>query len=513
MTPRVSSILLPVLASLVFACGGSAPAPSAPPPPLPEKPVASAAPSVGETPDAPFRQQAPKEDGHVTFVPPKVDEFKLKNGIRVLLVERHELPIVAVRLVVGAGAGDIEHVRPGAISFLGGMLEQGTKKRTALQIGDDFDALGAAHGAWFEWDSGGASIKVLADKLDPALEIMSDVVENPTFPNDEIERLRARRIASIQAEKSSPQAIAQNTLAAAMFGRAHPYGHTLGAEEADAKNLKRDEIVRAYQQLFTPANVSIVVAGDISREALQPKLEAAFGSWKGKGGPAISKKGPKTPTKAAAEKRIVVVDKPGAQSQVQIARPGVPFSTKERDAIIVTNAILGGMFSSRINLNLREKHGYTYGARSYFVMRHGAGPFIVTAPVIAEKTIPSIKEIFNELDGLRQDGPTERELELAKESILLSMPSRFESVSDVASAISELLVYDLPLDDFAKRPARIEAVTAADVKRIAGEMLDGKQMTVVVVGDKKKLAPELEALGLGPIEERDPYGNPVSSVH
>lgn len=510
MNARVSSLLLPILASLAFACGGSAPAPA--PPPSVEKPVASAAPPVRETPDAPFRQQAPKAEGQITFVPPKVDEFKLKNGIRVLLVERHDLPIVAVRLVVGAGAGDLESVRPGAVSFLGGMLEQGTKKRSALQISDDFDALGAAHGTWFEWDSGGASIKVLADKLDPALEIMSDVVLNPTFPNDEIERLRARRIAGIQSEKSSPQAIAQNTLAATIFGRAHPYGHTLGAEEADAKNLKREEIVRAYQQLFTPSNVSIVVAGDISRDALQPKLEAAFGAWKGKGGP-TSKKGPKTPPKAATGKRIVVVDKPGAQSQVQIARPGVPFSTKERDAIVVTNAILGGMFSSRINMNLREKNHYTYGARSYFVMRHGAGPFIVTAPVIAEKTVPSIKEIFTELEGLRRDGPTEDELGLAKESILLGMPSRFESVSDVASAISELLVYDLPLDDFAKRPGRIEAVTAADVKRIAGEMLDGKQMTVVVVGDKKKLTPELESLGLGAIEERDPYGNPVPSAH
>ena len=505
--PALVLSLLSLLAAA--ACGGD-------PPPVTPKPLVIAPPPANtiaapvETPDAVFRQQAPAADGKITFVAPKVALATLKNGLRVLIVERHELPVVGIRLVVSAGAGDLEGARPGALSFLGGMIEQGTKKRTSLQISDDFEAIGAQHGAWFDWDSGGVSVKVLKDKLDAALDLMSDVTLNPTFPDAEIERLRARRIAGIQSEKSSPGTIAQNSVAAVVFGRAHPYGHSLGGEEVDAKKLTRAELVSAYGRIFVPSNAAIVVAGDITKDALLPKLEAMFGAWKS-AGTAISHKGPKTPAKVAAERRVVLVDKPGAQSQIQVVRPGVPFSTKDRDSLVVMNAILGGMFSSRINLNLREKNAYTYGARSYFGMRHGAGPFLAGASVQAEKTIPAIKEIFVELEGLRSGGPTEEELSLAKESIRMAMPGRFETAGDVAAAVSDLVVYDLPLDEYEKRPARIDAVTAADVKRVAAEYLESKVMTVVVVGSKATLAPQIESLGFGPFEERDAYGNPVTT--
>ncbi len=503
------------LAISAFACGETpqpvtprpAPAPLSPIPP----PPGGLDPLGAETPDAPFRQQAPKPDGKITFVAPKVVEAQLKNGVRVLIVERHELPVIGIRLVVGAGAGDVEGARPGALSFLGAMIEQGTKKRSALQISDDFEAIGAQHGAWFDWDSGGVSVKVLRDKLDAGLELMSDVALHPTFPDAEIERFRARRIAGIQSEKSSPGTVAQNALAAAIFGRAHPYGHSLGGQEVDAKKLTRAELVRTYDRLFVPKNTAIVVAGDVTKDAILQKLEAAFGAnaWKATG-PAVSHKGPKAPAKAAAEKRIIIVDRAGAQSQIQVVRPGVPYATKDRDAIVVMNAILGGMFSSRINMNLREKNAYTYGARSYFAMRHGAGPFMAGASVFAEKTVPAIKEVFVELEGLRRDGPTEDELALAKESIRLAMPGRFETAGDVASAVSDLVVYDLPLDDLEKKLQRIDAITAADVKRVAAEYLKADAMSVVIVGDKATLAPQLDSLGLGGFEERDPYGNPMT---
>lgn len=502
--------LLPLL--FVFACGGENPpaVTPVPPPPAPT-PVTLPPPVPTETPDADFRKKPPAPDGKVTFVAPKIAEAKLKNGLRVLIVERHDLPIVAVRLAIVEGAGDVPDAKPGAMSFLGAMLEQGTKKRTALQIDDDFEALGASHGAWFDWDSGGVAIKVLADKLDAALEVMSDVALHPTFPDAEIDRLRTRRIAGIQSEKSSPGAIAQNTVAPVVFGRAHPYGHTLSGEESDVKKITKADLQHAYDKLFVPENAAIVVAGDVTQATLLPKLENAFGAWKGKGGKplAADKRGPKTPTKTAADKKIVVVDRPGAQSQIQLVRVGVPFATKDRDAIVVMNAILGGMFSSRVNLNLREKHAYTYGARSYFFMRHGAGAFQVGAPVVAAATVPSIKEVIAELKGLEDGGATDEELTLAKENILQAMPGRFESVSDVANAVTDLVVYDLPLDYFDQRRARIEAITGADVKKVAGELLDPKNMTVVVVGDKNKLSAELDSLGLGPTEERDPYGNPV----
>lgn len=498
-----------LLALVLVACGSSPP----PPPPVtppsapPTAPVPTAEPAR-VTPDAEFRKAPPAPEGKITFVAPKISESRLKNGVRVLVVERHELPIVSVRLVVGLGAGDVPDAKPGSLSFLGSMLEQGTKKRDALKISDEYEAIGAAHNAWIDWDSGGVAVKVLTDKLDQALELMSDIALSPTLPDAEIERVRARRIASIQAEKSNPGVAAQNTVAAAVFGRAHPYGHSLTGEEADAKKVTRADLVKTYERMFVPKNAAIVVAGDVTPAALTPKLEAAFGAWKMRGD-ATSRRAPKPPATPGASKKLVLVDRAGAQSQIQVVKVGVPFATKDRDAIVVMNAIFGGMFSSRINMNLREKNAYTYGARSYFQMRHGAGPFQVGAAVFADKTGPALKEVFGELDAIKKDGPTDDELALAKESIKLAMPGRFESVSDVTSAVAELVVHDLPLDEYEKRPARIEAVTAADVKRVANELLVRDAMTVIVVGDKKSVAPQLEALGLGAYEERDPFGNPV----
>lgn len=499
------------LAFVLVACGSSPP----PPAPAPQKPVPTVAPPIAipeaarMTPDAPFRANPPAPDGTVKFTPPRVVETKLKNGLRVLVVERHELPVVSVRLVVAVGAGDVPDAKPGVVSFMGAMLEQGTKKLDALKLSDEFDAIGAQHGAGFDWDSGSVGMKVLADRLEKGLELMAQVALEPSFPEAEIERLRARRIAGIQSEKSSPNVIASNNLAAALFGRAHPYGHSISGEESDVKKITRADIVRTYERMFSPRNAALVVSGDVTQDKLLPKLEAAFGAWRPRPS-AVTRKPPTAPKAPAVKKRIVFVDRPGAQSQVQLAKIGVPYGAKDREAIIVTNAILGGMFSSRINMNLREKHAYTYGARSYFSMRHGAGPFLVAAPVHAEKTGAAIKEVFAEIDGLRKDGPTPDELALAKESIRLAMPGRFETPSDVTNAVADLVVYDLPLDDFEKRLARIEAVTAADVKRVANELVVPEALTLIVVGDKKTVGPQVEGAGLGAYEERDPYGNPIA---
>ncbi len=473
-------------------------APSHEVPPIPPPPI---------TPDNPFRAEPPAPRGSVSFVAPQVVERGLRNGLRVLFVERHELPIVSVRLVVTAGAGDVR-ARPGAVSFMGAMLEQGTRTRSALELSDAYEALGAQHSAGFEWDSGGVSVKALTSKLDEALTLLSDVALAPAFSDAEIERLRSRRIAAIQSERSNPNSAAQNAIAASVFGRNHPYGHSLSGEEADARGLTRTDVVRAYENALTIENAAIVVAGDVTAETLLPQLERAFGSW-GKHGQRISHAGPTEPASKATDSHIVLVDKPGAQSQVGMVRVGAPFASRDRDALVILNAITGGMFSSRINMNLREKHAYTYGARSYVAMRHGAGPLGVGAAIFADKTVAAVKEIVAELEGLRRDGPTDDEMALAKENIRLAMPGKFESVSDVTGALAELATYDLPLDEYAKRPGRIDAVRRDDVSRLAKRWLDPKAMTLVLVGDKAKLANELTSLGLGPIEERDPYGNRV----
>lgn len=496
------------LGLLAAACGDSTPPPNVPvAPPTTAKPVDKPAPQ--ETPDAPFRAQAPeKGPAGRPFAPPKVNEHALKNGIKVLFAP-HAAPTVSVSVVVRAGQGDVK-AKPGALSFLGAMLEQGTKTRSALKLSDDFEAIGAHHDTAFGWDSGALSVDVLAEHLDAALDLLADEALASTFPKDEVERLRTRRLANVVAEKNNPSAMMQNTQAAVLFGRAHPYGHTLSGEEADIKAVAQADLVRLHKELMVPSLVTIVVAGGLDEGKVLASLERTFGKMQGGKKERGKVPAPPAPAKGAKaeEGRLVVVDKPrAAQSQIAITQIGVPASTEDRDAITVMNAILGGMFSSRINLNLREEHAYTYGARSYFSMRRGAGPFAASAAVVTDKTAPAIHELFKEIERMRTTEVTAAELAGAKEGIVQALPSRFETARDVVNAVSDLVIYDYPANEYATRAERIAAVTEKDVARVAQKLLTTRQMKVVVVGDRQKLDSDLASLHLGAPDLRDAYGN------
>ena len=496
-----------VVAFVVAGCGGGPP-PLHPPPqvPISSDGRTAAPPPAPSTPDAPFRASAPEAGPPPVFVPPKIEEAKLKNGIRILFVERHELPIVSVRVVLKGGTSDVGGERPEVLSFMGAMLEQGTKKRSAIELSDAYEAIGASHGAGMSHDSGGASVKVLSAELDKALELLADVTLNPAFPEAEVERMKARWIGASQQQKSSPGALAQSALVSSVFGPGHPYGAPVILKEEQIKKITRPDVAKAYARVFTAGNAAICVAGDVTKDTLIPKLETAFGAWKG-AAPGRQKIATPPPPKGDAP-RLVLVDRPGApQAQVLLAEPGVSMSAQDRIPLIVMNAILGGMFSSRINLNLREKHAYTYGARSTFVMRHGAGPFSAGGAIFAEKTAPAIHELFTEITGLIDHDVSDEELAGAKDSVKLQMPARFETVSAVSDALGELVVYDLPLDEYAKRPEKIDKVSAADVRKAAQTHLHPRQLRIIVVGDRKTLTGALETLHMGAPEVRDAYGD------
>ena len=496
------------LAFFVAACASTPPLPPPPKPPdpVPWPPAVASAVPVATTPDAQFRDQAPPPGAPVAFVAPKIESFALKSGMKVLFVERHDLPIVSVELRIKVGAGDLAGAKPGVMSLAAAMLEQGTEKRTALQISDDFEAIGASHATFVDWDYAGSYVKCLPSQLDRGLELMADVLMHPTFPDAELERLRTRRLTAIQQEKNSPGAMASNALVASLYGRAHPYGHPLHGRADDVKKIARADLLAAYKRLFSPANAAIVAVGDITRADLEQKLESAFGAWKG--GAAERGSVPRALPHAKGAPRIVLVDRPGApQSQVIVAQVGVPMSTPDRDALTVMNAVLGGMFSSRINLNLREAHAYTYGAYSRFGMRHGQGPFTSGGAIFADKTADAIKEILKEIDRIRTEAVSSDELADAKEYLRLGLPGRFETVSAVGSAIGDLFVYGLTLDEYATRQKRIDAITAADVQRVAKDLLHPNELRVIVVGDRAKIEEGLKGLALGPIELRDPYGD------
>jgi zinc protease len=344
--------------------------------------------------------------------------------------------------------------------------------------------------------------------LEPGLRLITDEWLSPSFPEAELDRVRTRRLTSLAQEKMSPGAMAQNALAASLFGRKHPYGNNLFGREADVKSITRDDLVRLHKAKSATGRLAVVVAGDTTRGALEPLLESTLGALPKADRETLTGKPSVAPSPVAA--RLVFVHLRGAtQSTVLVAGAGTDAAYKERDALAVMNSIFGGAFASRVNMNLREKHAYTYGARSRFAMRRGAGPFTVGGAIVAEHTGEAISEIMNELDAMVKTDVSADELALAKENIRLGMPGRFETVADVTSAVTDIPAYGLPLDEFSTRSARIDAVGAKEVRKVASAFLVKEKLRVIVVGDRDKVLPQLQKLGLGEPLELDAYGDPA----
>lgn len=477
------------------------PPPKVPGPAEPPSATASAsAPSPDPTtPDEEFRRRPPAAGADVVFNPPKIDEAKLSNGIRVLLVERHDLPIVALQIVTDRGG---EASAPGVASFAAAMLAQGTKKRTALQISDTFEALGAEYGTSADYDGVYLWGKVLSSQLTGLTEVLADLLQNPTFPKDEVERERSKRQTSLAQELDSPGRLLGRTLSEVLYPPRHPYATPLLGSEASLKTVSSLDLSTFHRQHVQPNHLTITVAGDVTKAALLELLEKQLGSWKGTA-PAVP--APPGNDKLAKEPRVIIVDKAGSsQSNVSVASVGVARSNPDFEALLVLNSILGGKFTSRLNLRLREELGITYGARSGFDMRHGPGPFSAGAAIKTNKTDEGVKEIFAAIEKIRKEQVTDEELHESKTSMIKALPARFESVNETASTLTALAIYGLPLDEFANRAAKISKVTREDVLRVAQKYLVPDNMRVVIVGDAAKIKPGLEALKLGQVEVRQP---------
>jgi len=497
------------LASLLGGCGEAAPMPPGPPPQpsilVPPTPPGPA--PAGTTPDAEFRKAVPAPGPDVVFVPPNIQEARLSNGVRVLLVERHELPIVAVQIVADRGA---DQSSPGVGGFVGGMLLAGTKTRPALQLSDELERLGASYGAGVDFDGSVVRGQCLSPKLASMLTILADVVQNPAFAKDEIERERSRRLTALAQENDRPANLLANTVSSTLYPAGHPYASTLLGDEAALKKTSQADLVRFHAATFLPDHTTVAVAGDITKDKAVAEIERALGAWKGKAPKAAPVAEP--PAVGAKDPRVVLVDRPGAtQSNVSVALPGVPRSTKDFDAILVMNTILGGQFSSRLNMNLREAHAYTYGARSGFDFRHGPGPFTAGGAIFAAKTDAAVKEILTEVDRIRRDPVSEEELADAKASLIKQLPARFETAGETAGTLAGLAIYGLPLDEFATRPARFAKVTRDDVKRVAEAYLKPERIRVVVVGDLAVIKEGLGSVGLGAPVIKTPPGKPAET--
>jgi predicted Zn-dependent peptidase len=427
---------------------------------------------------------------------PAIQKRSLSNGLPVWIVETHEVPVVQVNLVVLAGSGDDPADSYGLASLTAAMLDEGAGSRSALEIADAIEFVGASLATTSSFDASAIRLNVPVDKLPDALPVMADVALRPTFPEAELNRLRQERVTALIQARDEPESIAPMAFARLLYGPMHRYGTGATGTRATLKAMSVADLKSFHASFYQPSNSTLVVVGDVSADAAVGLLEQQFGAWKG-GAPAK-----RTAIAAAAQRprgEIVIVDKPEAeQSQIRLGWIGVARDTPDYFVLQVLNTILGGSFTSRLNQNLREQHGYSYGAGSRFDMRLAPGPFFAAAGVQTDKTSEALREFFNELNAITKPVP-EDELAKAKNYIVLGFPSEFESTGDLSARLEELITYKLPDTYFEQYVPRIRAVTSADVQKAAARYVQASRFTVVVVGDRKTIEAGVRALNLGPV--------------
>ncbi|OFW21999.1 MAG: peptidase M16 [Acidobacteria bacterium RIFCSPLOWO2_02_FULL_65_29] len=449
---------------------------------------------------AAWRNDPPKPGAPRMLTLPVPVSFQLANGLTVLVNERPGLPVVSANLVIRSGSGANPTDRPGLANFTAAMLDEGTSSRTAPMIADQVAQLGASLTTSSNMDATQITGSSLGRNFPALLDLMADVTRHPGFPEEEVDRQRASRLGTLAQQRENAGAVANSAMFAALYGPAHPYGYVDLGTEASNKAMTRDDMRTFWSEHFVPNNAALVVSGAITAASLRPDVEKAFGDWP-RGAPAARPFGDPATTAA----RLVIVDKPGApQTQVRVASIGAPRSTPDYEALRVMNEALGGLFSSRINLNLREEHGYTYGASSQFVFRRSAGPFLVQSGVRTDATAPAVSEILKEIRRMRETPMSADELTMAKDSLVRSLPSDFQTSGDVTATTTNIYLFDLGLDYFRTYPARLSAVTLDQTSEVAKRYLVPEKLIVVAVGDRAKIQSELQKLNLGALELRSP---------
>jgi len=433
---------------------------------------------------------------------PPVQTRELPNGLRLAVVEHHELPVADFVLVVRSGSERDPASHSGLATLVADMLTEGAGRRSSLQISDQAAFLGVDLGAASGWDATRVVLHTPTAQLDSALALFADVALRPTFPQRELTRLRKERLTELLQERDRAPEIADRAFSQLVFGAKHPYGHALVGTEATVSAITRADVERFYRANFRPNNATLIVVGDVTMDDVERRARQLFGAWARGAVPAPTFSEPPR----AATTTIYLIDKPGApQSSVRIGGVGVPRGTDDYFALVVANTILGGSFTSRLNQNLRETKGYTYGARSQFDMRQAAGPFRASAEVTGTRTDSSLIEFMKELRAIRDTVPAS-ELEKTKRYLQLQLPGRLETTTDIAAQLVPLTTYGLPLDFYNSYAQRIEQVTQADVQRVMDRYVNPDRSVVVIVGDRKSIESGLSALKFGPVEVRDVSG-------
>jgi zinc protease len=403
---------------------------------------------------------------------------------------------VQINLVVHAGSGDDPAAAFGLASLTAAMLDEGAGTRSALEIADEIDFLGAELGTTSSFDASAVRLNVPVRALERALPLMADVALKPTFPADELERLREERLTALLQARDDPAAVAAAAFPRVVYGQSHRYGTGAAGTTATLAAFTPPQLTAFHAQRYRPSNATLIVVGDVTAAGVLPLLEGAFGAWNAD---AAAASAAVPPAERPRGRQVTIVDMPGAeQSQIRVGTVGVARSTPDYFPLQVLNTVLGGSFTSRLNQNLRETHGYAYGANSRFDMRRSPGPFVAAAGVQTDKTAESLTEIFKELDAIRTTIGAD-ELAKAKNYLALGFPSAFETIEDLAANLEELAIYGLPETYYADYTAKIGDVTAAAVRRAAAAHIEPANLAVVVVGDRARIEAGIRALELGEV--------------
>jgi len=453
------------------------------------------------------RSTLPETDAFPTVKFTEFERSNLSNGLEVIVAHRATVPVVNLLMRFDAGFASDQFGEPGTSSLAMAMLDEGTRTRTALEISDELARLGAYFGAGSGIDASGVSISALKENLDDSLELYADVVLNPAFPQKELDRLRKARLAQIQQEKIQPIGIALRVLPALMYGRDHAYSLPLtgsGTEESVAR-ITRDSLVNYHKTWFTPNNATMIVVGDTTMDEIKPKLEKLFRRWQPGNVPTKNIGNVDLPDKD----RIYIIDRPGAvQSIIFAANVAPPAGQGNEIAIETMNEIIGGSFTSRINMNLREDKHWAYGARSVLVSTKGQRPYIAYAPVQTDKTMESMAEIKRELQEYLGENPaTDEELEKVKSNNTLSLPGRWETANAVLRDIGEIVTYDLPDDYWDTYADNVRNLSLDQIVESADDVIKPDNLLWVVVGDREQIEPRIRELELGEIIHLDADGN------
>lgn len=438
---------------------------------------------------APTLKPAPTPSRDYRF--PEFEQRVLANGIHVVVATVPKLPLVTVLALIEAGASVEPNEHAGVAALTARLLLEGAAGMDGVAFADRFERIGASVEAYADWDVTAVTLTSLSDQMGEALALVRDLLRAPSFPEREVQRLKEERLADLLQQLAEPRGLADEEFAKAVYADSARYGAPEGGDAESVRALTRDDVLAFYATRYAPGGTTLIFVGDITMETAITLTEALFGDWTGVRPPTA----PSGIDEAQPGRLVRIVAKADApQSELRVGHIGLPRSTPDYFDIMVMNAVLGGLFSSRINLNLREVHGYTYGASSAFDWRRGVGPFVVQTAVKSDVTGASVQQILSEIERIRTAPIGDDELTLATSYLDGVFPIRYETTAAIAAALANMVIHRLPDDFFDTYRSRVRGVTAESVLHAAQKHLYPDRLRIVVVGDPAAVAIPLEQM-------------------